>query len=213
MRTVVALLALALAALAGCAVGPPGDAEPTGCQRVTAPGTWSATNGFYYNRTLFDGPTQTDGGRPSGATGPPEQYGIGAGRLEFDGRQLDRFEIELKPGGTGLPHGMAVVDANVEAQVVNARTGEPLLVIDLRFTDGAGHYVPQDRLRFAEGTRGNFTFFVPLADAAEPAAPDPIRIHWLFLPDLDHDPDTPSVVHYNYIVSFLYRDWDGICTE
>ena len=168
------------------------------------------THAFQYNRTTARLGPHSDGGPLRGQESEydPYRHGVGAARLEHEASgsrllPLDviRFEIDASSRGHG------VVDGTVQAYVT-AADGRALLL----YPHGPSQGEPMEYLEIGPET-GDLTLFIPLAPSDGEAAPQPIRVDWIFVPDADGDPDTDSaaVVTATYVP--MYRSWEGLCVD
>ncbi len=215
MRTA-ALLALAFL-VAGCTQGSPGSGGkafegscpawvkyPHSGQIVESALQWTnrSTNPADLERWDFMAPNATRAG-----------LGIGDGHLlEYEGHPLDQvwFDFHLRDKSAGQPRRVLFVeDAELHARFYASEDGYPGQALepwdvalgpssakhDWTFTsDPVKHYAIH-----------NVTLRVDLARPDQDPAPAGVFVEWVLVPDLDRDPDTPSMAMMYYTPDLWYR--------
>ena len=139
--------------------------------------------------------------------------GIGDGHLlRYDGHPLDQleFDFHLRDKAAGQPRRVLYVeDAELHARFFAAEDGYPGQLLE-----------PWDRALGPSSAKHEWTFTsdpvkryaihnVTLKLELMPADQDPspvgVFVQWELIPDLDHNPDTPSVALMHYVPEFWYR--------
>lgn len=187
MRLAAAFLAVLM--LAGCLGSVPSTSTTgTGSCPRWIPGLDKFVSHQVFDTNFTSSPTDS------------ETFPVAPSALDDQGRPLDRVDLDFY--GT---NGIRVTDARLEMRFYRSDDGTQLRAYDLgkgvpgRSNEGADAYT------YGPGVHNNFTLQVHLVPMGQPARATPIRVEWLFVPDLDGNPATPSRVQFDTVAKFEYR--------
>lgn len=133
-------------------------------------------------------------------------------RIEYNDHPLDFLRIDFK-ATTPLNQSdttLIVVDAEVRLEFLASQDGYPTGEVLRAYDLSKGPSSAQDEWVFrSDPVKGyevfNITFQVDLAQSDEDPNPRGVFLHWSWMPNLDGNPDTPSVLDRGYVPELWYR--------